>query len=145
MQNSLAGLSLRDLEYAEAVAELKHFGRAAERCGVSQPALSEQIRKLESYLGCALFERTRRRVALTAQGGILLQQIERILGTMKGEEQRLLAQRIDAASNRGAWVRGLVTGGALLAIAALLWAVRLLNQAWSRSYRADHKCRSSGA
>jgi LysR family hydrogen peroxide-inducible transcriptional activator len=55
MQKSLAGLSLRDLEYVEAVAELKHFGRAAERCGVSQPALSEQIRKLESHLGCAVF------------------------------------------------------------------------------------------
>lgn len=79
MQKSLAGLSLRDLEYVEAVAELRHFGRAAERCGVSQPALSEQIRKLESYLDIALFERTKRRVALTAQGSILLQQIDRIL------------------------------------------------------------------
>ncbi len=57
MQKSLAGLSLRDLEYVEAVAELKHFGRAAERCGVSQPALSEQIRKLESYLDVQQIER----------------------------------------------------------------------------------------
>ncbi len=79
MQKSLAGLSLRDLEYVEAVAELKHFGRAAERCGVSQPALSEQIRKLETQLGAPLFERSKRRVALTAQGGIMLTQIERIL------------------------------------------------------------------
>ena len=79
MQKSLSGLSLRDLEYVEAVAELRHFGRAAERCGVSQPALSEQIRKLESYLDIALFERTKRRVALTAQGSVLLQQNNRIL------------------------------------------------------------------
>ena len=53
--NTLAGLSLRDLEYAVTVAELRHFGRAAERCGVSQPALSEQIRKLEGLLGVQLF------------------------------------------------------------------------------------------
>lgn len=78
-QKSLAGLSLRNLEYVEAVAELSHFGRAAERCGVSQPALSEQIRKLEAYLGVPFFERTRRRVAVTAQGAALLVQIERIL------------------------------------------------------------------
>ncbi|NVN12615.1 helix-turn-helix domain-containing protein, partial [Nguyenibacter vanlangensis] len=56
---SLSGLSLRDCEYALTVAETGHFGRAAERCGVSQPALSEQIRKLEALLGCALFERGR--------------------------------------------------------------------------------------
>jgi LysR family hydrogen peroxide-inducible transcriptional activator len=78
-QKSLAGLSLRDLEYVEAVAELNHFGRAAERCGVSQPALSEQIRKLEDHLGVPFFERTRRRVAITPQGAILLLQVERIL------------------------------------------------------------------
>jgi LysR family hydrogen peroxide-inducible transcriptional activator len=78
-QKSLAGLSLRDLEYVEAVAELNHFGRAAERCGVSQPALSEQIRKLEDHLGVTFFERTRRRVAITPQGAILLVQVERIL------------------------------------------------------------------
>jgi LysR family hydrogen peroxide-inducible transcriptional activator len=79
MQKSLAGLSLRDLEYVEAVAELSHFGRAAERCGVSQPALSEQIRKLEAHLGVPFFERTRRRVAITPQGAVLLVQVERIL------------------------------------------------------------------
>jgi LysR family transcriptional regulator, hydrogen peroxide-inducible genes activator len=79
MQKSLTGLSLRDLEYVEAVAELNHFGRAAERCGVSQPALSEQIRKLEAHIGVAFFERTRRRVAITRQGAALLPQVERIL------------------------------------------------------------------
>lgn len=79
MQKSLAGLSLRDLEYVEAVAELGHFGRAAERCGVSQPALSEQIRKLEAHLGVPFFERTRRQVAVTSEGAVLLIQVERVL------------------------------------------------------------------
>jgi LysR family hydrogen peroxide-inducible transcriptional activator len=96
-QKSLAGLSLRDLEYVEAVAELSHFGRAAERCGVSQPALSEQIRKLEDHLGVPFFERTRRRVAITPQGAILLVQVERILNearhflAMSGQGQQGLS------------------------------------------------------
>ncbi len=79
MSTSLSGLSLRDLEYVEAVAELKHFGRAAERCHVSQPALSEQVRKLEAHLGVAIFERSSRRVAVTPQGAALLVHVERIL------------------------------------------------------------------
>jgi len=57
MSRSLSGLSLRDLEYVAAVARFLHFGRAAEACGVSQPALSTQVRKLERYLGFELFER----------------------------------------------------------------------------------------
>ncbi len=75
----LSGLSLRDLEYALAVAELRHFGRAAERCGVSQPALSEQIRKLEALLGTPLFERTARRIEVTGHGEVLLRQARLVL------------------------------------------------------------------
>jgi DNA-binding transcriptional LysR family regulator len=48
---NLAGLSFRDFEYVAAVAEFLHFGKAAQACGVSQPTLSTQIRKLEDYLG----------------------------------------------------------------------------------------------
>ncbi|WP_338663059.1 LysR substrate-binding domain-containing protein [Pararoseomonas sp. SCSIO 73927] len=69
---SLAGLSLRDLEYLLAVAEQRHFGRAAESCGVSQPALSAQIRKLEGLLGVAVFERLPGRVLVTARGEAVL-------------------------------------------------------------------------
>jgi LysR family transcriptional regulator, hydrogen peroxide-inducible genes activator len=87
MLKSIGGLSLRDLEYVETVAELKHFGRAAERCGVSQPTLSEQVRKLEGYLGVSIFERTKRRVSVTPQGAILLVHIDRLLA----EARQLLA------------------------------------------------------
>jgi len=65
---SLAGLSLRDLEYVASVAKHRHFGRAAAACGVSQPALSAQIRKLEAWLGFAIFERLPGKVILTAAG-----------------------------------------------------------------------------
>jgi LysR family hydrogen peroxide-inducible transcriptional activator len=81
---TLAGLSLRDLEYAAAVDRLRHFGRAAAACHVSQAALSEQVRKLEDLLGVRLFERGNRRVEPTAQGAALLRQIERVLTEAHG-------------------------------------------------------------
>lgn len=65
---TLSGLSLRDIEYIVAVDDLRNFSRAAERCGVSQAGLSEQVRKLEAFLNVQLFERTRRHVAPTPDG-----------------------------------------------------------------------------
>jgi LysR family hydrogen peroxide-inducible transcriptional activator len=59
-------MNLRDLRYLLAVAEHEHFGRAARACGVSQPTLSVQVRKLEELLGVALFERTSKTVVPTA-------------------------------------------------------------------------------
>lgn len=58
-------MNLRDLRYLLAVAEHEHFGRAARACGISQPTLSVQIRKLEELMGVALFERTSKTVAPT--------------------------------------------------------------------------------
>jgi LysR family hydrogen peroxide-inducible transcriptional activator len=58
-------MNLRDLRYVLAVVEHGHFGRAAEACGVSQPTLSVQVRKLEALLGVALFERGARAAAPT--------------------------------------------------------------------------------
>jgi LysR family hydrogen peroxide-inducible transcriptional activator len=72
-------LNLRDLRYLVAVAEHRHFGRAAEACFVSQPTLSTQLKKLEETLGVVLFERSNRRVMLTPQGEQVVQQTQRIL------------------------------------------------------------------
>ncbi len=77
---NVGALSLRDLEYVVAVAGERHFGRAAERCNVSQPALSAQIRKLEENLGLVLFERTSRRVIPTLDGEALLREARVVLG-----------------------------------------------------------------
>jgi len=61
--------SLRQLEYAAAVAETLNFRKAAERCNVSQPSLSAQVARLEEAIGVRLFERDRRRVIVTPRGG----------------------------------------------------------------------------
>ncbi len=65
-------MNLRDLSYLCAVAETCHFGQAAERCHVSQPTLSAQIRKLEEELGVVLFERTNKSVRITPVGSEIL-------------------------------------------------------------------------
>lgn len=65
-------MNLRDLKYIIAVADTNHFGRAAQRCFVSQPTLSGQIRKLERELGVAIFERTNRAVKVTPIGEEIL-------------------------------------------------------------------------
>lgn len=76
---SLNDISLRQLEYVVALAELLNFRRAAERCHVSQPALSAQIQQLERVLGVKVFERDKRRVSLTEAGAGLVEQARRVL------------------------------------------------------------------
>ena len=72
-------MELRQLEYFVAVARHRHFGRAAEAIYVTQPALSQQVRRLESELGVALLRRTSRGVELTPAGADLLARAETIL------------------------------------------------------------------
>src|SRR3712207_3040997 len=72
-------MNLRDLRYFVAVADTRHFGKAAERCFVSQPTLSAQLKKLEAYLGVQLIERHPRRVALTETAQRILPLARRML------------------------------------------------------------------
>ena len=72
-------MNLRDLKYLVALADTRHFGKAAERCFVSQPTLSAQIKKLEDYLGVALVERQPRNVALTPAGQEVVERARRVI------------------------------------------------------------------
>lgn len=72
-------MNLRDLRYLVALADERHFGKAAERCFVSQPTLSAQVRKLEDYLGVALLERQPRRLSLTPAGEKIVERARRLL------------------------------------------------------------------
>ena len=72
-------MNLRDLEYLVALADTCHFGHAAERCCVSQPTLSGQLRKLEEELGVILFERTKRSVEITPPGEAIVVHARRVL------------------------------------------------------------------
>jgi LysR family hydrogen peroxide-inducible transcriptional activator len=72
-------ITLRQLRYFEALARHKHFGRAAEDCAISQPALSMQIRELEQSLGSALVERRPNEVVLTELGSEIAGRAEQLL------------------------------------------------------------------
>mgnify|MGYP002622438759 CR=1 FL=1 len=76
-------MNLRDLRYLVALADHKHFGRAAAACFVSQPTLSTQVKKLEDELGVALVERAPRRVMLTPTGHDIAERARRILAEVE--------------------------------------------------------------
>lgn len=84
-------MNIRDLQYLVTLADLKHFGRAAEACFVSQPTLSTQIRKLEDELGVQIFERAPRKVLLTEVGKELVERAKMVLRDV--EQIREVAKR----------------------------------------------------
>lgn len=75
----MAAITLKHLRYFDALARYGHFGRAAEACAISQPALSVQVKELESILGGPLVERTARQIRLTTLGEEFLARARKIL------------------------------------------------------------------
>jgi DNA-binding transcriptional LysR family regulator len=96
------GVDLRRLRYFVAVAEERHFGRAAARLHLSAPPLSQRIRELEGDLGVTLFERTSRRVTLTPAGERLLVEARDVLRA---------AERFEAAATEMAAAPAALTAG----------------------------------
>jgi LysR family hydrogen peroxide-inducible transcriptional activator len=105
-------MEIHRLRYFVAVAQTQSFSRAAERCFVSQPSLSQQISKLERTLGQRLFDRLGRRVVLTDAGRLLLERATSILAAVEDTERRL--------RDRDAVGRGRLAIGVLPTIAPYL-------------------------
>ncbi|MCA3561112.1 MAG: hydrogen peroxide-inducible genes activator [Aestuariivirga sp.] len=105
-------LTLRQLRYFEALAQHGHFGRAAEACAVSQPALSLQIRELELSLGTDLFERSPRQVRLTRFGEDFAPRVRGIL--------RAVDELGDLARASKGWFAGRLRIGVIPTVAPYL-------------------------
>src|SRR5262245_60298843 len=82
-------MELRQLRYLVTLADERHFTRAAARLHIAQPALSQQVRRLEDELGIALVDRTTRHVALTEAGARLVARARRIIGEVDAATEEL--------------------------------------------------------
>ena len=141
--------------YQEPLGHVNFLQGELQRLTADNPAEQDRLRELSPIVQRKLEElaqtvQLRRdvgfdaavRIVRTDVGREYMKAIKSTLSAMTADEQRLLAQRLTAADSRGAWFRWLILAAAVVAIAALLWAVRLLNQAWSRSWRAETQQRS---
>jgi len=104
--------TIRQLQYLVAVIELRHFGRAAERCFVTQSTLSAGIQELETLLGAKLLERTKRKVMPTQLGLELLEKSQQLLG--------LAAEMVDIARSDGRPLSGRLRLGVIPTIGPFL-------------------------
>lgn len=107
-------ISLRELEFLASLARRKHFARAAEECGISQPAFSMRIRKLEEKLDTPIVKRGNRFLGFTAEGDALVRHARRIVDDVKIMEQEFRS------------AKGEVTGKLVLAVVptAVIFAAR---------------------
>ena len=97
-------MTLQDLRYVVALADHRHFGRAAAACDVGQSTLSTQIKKLEKQLGVTLFERTTKSVSVTATGADIV-----------GRAHQVLAD-VEAIASVGQQISGPLAGGFSLGV-----------------------------
>lgn len=114
-------MDLKQLRYFDAVAETCHFGQAAERLHLAQPALSQAVRRLEAELGVLLLARTTRHVALTPAGEFFHREVRRILGDL---DASVLGARSIADGSRGLLRVGFTGTSAFTQLARLSRMVR---------------------
>ena len=88
-------IEIRDLQLLSALARHRHFAKAAEECGISQPAFSMRIRNFEDRLGVSIVRRANRFQGLTEEGEMIVQRARRILDDTKALEQQVLAAKGD--------------------------------------------------
>lgn len=113
--------TLRQLSYLVALAETGHFGEAAQRCAVSQPALSKQVREVEELLGVVLFERSRPRVLLTPAGEEV---VRRARGLLMASQELVEAVGAYGGTHRGRVHLGVIPTVAPYGLAGLLTRLR---------------------
>lgn len=89
----LGSLSIRDLQAVLALARHRHFGRAAEECGLTQPSLSALIRRVETAVGKEIFRRSSRRCEITSEGAAVIEVIEQALRDLQALERPLAEER----------------------------------------------------
>ncbi|MEX0351470.1 MAG: LysR family transcriptional regulator [Paracoccaceae bacterium] len=118
-------IDLRDLELLTALARHRHFAKAAEACGISQPAFSMRIRALEDRMGVSIVRRANRFQGLTEEGEMIVRRARRILDDTKALEQEVKAAR-------GAITGTLVLGVVPTALAFTGQLTRLLHEAHPR-------------
>ncbi|MDX8035395.1 LysR substrate-binding domain-containing protein [Lentzea sp. BCCO 10_0856] len=114
-------MELRHLRYFVAVAEERHFGRAAERLHMAQPPLSQQIQQLEAELGVTLLHRTTRKVELTRAGTVYLERARDVLAAV--DDAGAEARRV-AAGLQGRLVVGCVGSATYSLLPALARTLR---------------------
>ncbi|MFD5469114.1 LysR family transcriptional regulator [Streptomyces sp. NPDC127105] len=137
-------VDLRKLRYFVAVAEELHFGRAAERLHIAQPALSRQMRALEDDLGVLLFCRDRRGTALTAAGARLLEEAPRLLAACTAMVRAVTAAAADTPKFTIGFMPGITVTPAVRALTSRHPGldVRLLRTGWQDQVEVLHDGRA---
>ena len=130
--------TLRQLEYIVAVADERHFGRAAQACFVTQPALSAQVRELESLLDLQIFERDSRRVLVTPEGAGLA---ERARGILVAVDELVEAARVAREPLSGTLRMGVIPTVGPYLLPRVLPRLRRKHQELHLLLREDHTAR----
>ncbi len=141
--------------YAAALGRVTFLEGELQRLTADNPAAQEQLaglapvlqRKLEELAQTVELRRqdgleAAMRLVRSDNGRILMAQLEGTLATLTAGERTLLDSRLDETESRGLWAGWLLAGGTVLAMVILLWAARLLNQAWRRSSDAEDRQRT---